>query len=213
MTVLSPSLTPSLSLYFTHSLSPTIAFSIGIFQENPSQGTTRGPFDWISVHLSLVVMLVTLTTTLTHHRPRCLSPPTPTTLLCLFSHQNLPQTIHPYLLLIDLRHGWLQSEQWIKSSKFRSVVAWFVQNTSTAAQTFGQTARVLLDMWQNCQYFTVQWLSPLFVDMYCTEDMSVGVKTILTLTMVFLTHPDFTHWDAWISAVKVYTAVIRVPVC
>ena len=172
ITLLSPSLTPSLSPYLRLSLSPTIAFSIGIFQENPSQGTTRGPFDQISVHLSLVVMLVILTTTLTIHLRRCLSPPTPATLLSLFSHQNLPQTIYPDLILIDLRHGWLQSDKWIKSSKFRSVVAWFVQNTSTAAQTVGQTARVLLDMWQNCQYFTVQWLSSLFVDMYCTEYMS-----------------------------------------
>ena len=182
-----------------------------IFQGNPSQETTRGPCEQFLVHLSrtmMVVCLVTAPCRLPHSYP---SPPTPLTLLTLVSRRKLIRTIHPYSILIVLSHYWLQSEQWIKSCKIRCHKSWSMKNWSTAARTSHQTERVLLDMWQICEYIAVQWLLTLTFDMYCTEVISVIVVGIDVMTVVELSFGYLVVWDPRLSRERQIHQAIHVP--
>lgn len=156
--------------------------------------------------------LLTLTTTLIQSLWLCPWPATSLSALFFVPRRNLLFTIHPYSILIDLSHSWLPSEQWIKSYKFRSDRAWPLQTSWTAARTSLKTDRSAADTRQICEYIAVQWLLSLTFAMYCTESMSVIVVARCVLTKWDLLYQYLSHWDAWFSAVKVYTVFIHRPV-
>ena len=102
------------------------------FSGKASQETLWRLFERLSAISEVVVKLgvsITTHTNFPHRMPWTSSTATsPTDGIC----PNLSSITHQYSISTILSYSLLQSDQWIKSSMFRSAVAWSIQNPATA---------------------------------------------------------------------------------